>query len=135
MSRTFENDLKQELQNEESAKYFGAAQAKSSFAITLVKARKAKGLTQQELARLAGVSQAYIAKLEGGEVNPTLERVGSLLAVLGFSLTTGTTALSPYPEAQTFEINWHSDAWLMPPAMEYLSFTTDISQRKEVISL
>ena len=98
MIRTFEGDLKRELQNPESAKYFGAAQAKSSFAITLAEARKQLNLTQQQLAARLGVSQSYVAKLEGGEANPTLERIGSLLAIIGLSLTTGTTALYPYPE-------------------------------------
>ena len=98
MTRTFEGDLKQELQDPESAKYFGAAQAKSSFPITLAEARKQLSLTQQQLAARLGVSQSYVAKLEGGEANPTLERIGSLLAVLGFSLTTSTTPLLPYPD-------------------------------------
>ena len=103
MTRTFEGDLKQELQDPESAKYFGVAQAKSSFALTLAKARAELGLTQKELATQVGVSQAYIAKLEGGEANPTLERIGSLLAIIGLSLTTGTTTLSPYPENLLWE--------------------------------
>ncbi len=98
MTRTFESDLKQELQDPESAKMFGAAQAKSSFAITLAEARRQLNLTQQQLAARLGVSQSYVAKLEGGEANPTLDRIGSLLAVLGLSLTTGTTALSPHPD-------------------------------------
>jgi len=98
MNRTFRDDLEEELKDPESAKIFGAAQAKSSFALTLADARAKLGLTQKELAARAGVSQAYIAKLEGGEANPTLERIGSLLAVLRLSLTTGTTTLSPYPD-------------------------------------
>jgi transcriptional regulator with XRE-family HTH domain len=98
--RTFEDDLRKELQDPEAARYFGAARANSSFAITLAFARKKLGVTQQELAERAGVSQAYIAKLEGGEANPTLGRVGSLLAVLGLSLTTDVAPLSPYAEKQ-----------------------------------
>ena len=98
MSSTFEGDLKQRLGDEEFAKMFGAAQAKSSFALTLAKVRAKLGLTQKELAARAGVSQAYIARLEGGEANPTLERIGSLLAILGVSLTTDTATLSPYPD-------------------------------------
>ncbi len=98
MTRTFESDLKQELQDPEFAKIFGAAQAKSSFAITLAEARRQLNLTQHQLAARLGVSQSYVAKLEGGEANPTLERIGSLLAVLGLSLTTGTTALYLYPD-------------------------------------
>jgi transcriptional regulator with XRE-family HTH domain len=98
MTRTFENDLKKELKDPESAKLFGAAQAKSSFALTLATARTKVGLTQKELAEKAGVSQSYIAKLEGGEANPTLERIGSLLAILGLSLTTDTTTLITYSD-------------------------------------
>ena len=98
MVRTFRDDLEKELKDPESAKIFGAAQAKSSFALTLAKARAELGLTQQEVASRVGVSQAYIARLEGGEANPTLGTIGSLLAILGLSLTTDTTTLSPYPE-------------------------------------
>jgi transcriptional regulator with XRE-family HTH domain len=115
VTRTFENDLKQELQDPESAKFFGAAQAKSSFAITLADARKQLNLTQQQLAIRLGVSQSYIAKLEGGEANPTLERIGSLLAVLGLSLTTGITNLYPYPETPVTESRKNSDALLVRP--------------------
>ena len=104
MGRTFRDDLEEELKDPESAKVFGAAQAKSSFALTLPNARAKSGFTQKELADKAGVSQAYIAKLEGGEANPTLERVGSLLALMGLSLTTDTTALSPYPEISPREM-------------------------------
>ena len=103
MTSTFDSELKEELQNPEFAKIFGAAQAKSSFAITLAEARKQLNLTQQQLAARLGVSQSYVAKLEGGEANPTLERIGSLLATLGLSLTTDTAKLSPYPETLAWE--------------------------------
>jgi len=109
MTRTFEDDLKHGLQDPESAKMFGAAQAKSSFAITLAEARRQLNLTQQQLAAKLGVSQSYVAKLEGGEANPTLDRIGSLLAVLGLSLTTGTTTLSPYAEPSSWESIWTYD--------------------------
>ena len=135
MTRTFEGDLKQELKDPESAKMFGAAQAKSSFAITLAKARKTLGITQKELAHKAGVSQAYIAKLEGGEANPTLERIGSLLAALGLGLTTDVTSLVPYSETPVCEIYWPSDAWPIHPPVEPLQFTEDITQKKEVLAL
>jgi transcriptional regulator with XRE-family HTH domain len=103
MTRTFRKDLEQNLHDPEFAKMFGAAQAKSSFALTLANARIKLGLTQKELAVKAGVSQSYIAKLEGGEANPTIERIGSLLAVLGVSLITDTTTLSPYPDVSSRE--------------------------------
>ena len=98
MTRTFRDDLEQNLRDPEFAKMFGAARAKSNFAITLAEARRQLNLTQQQLAAELGVSQSYVAKLEGGEANPTLDRIGSLLAILGLGLTTGTTTLSPYPD-------------------------------------
>ena len=106
MTSTFNSELKEELKNPEFAKMFGAAQAKSSFAITLAEARRQLNLTQQKLAARLGVTQGYIAKLEGGEANPTLGRIGSLLAMLELSLTTGTTTLSPYPELSSWESIW-----------------------------
>jgi transcriptional regulator with XRE-family HTH domain len=113
MTRTFGDDLKQRLRDPEFAKMFGAAQAKSNFALTLSKARVELGLTQKELATELGVSQSYISKLEGGEANPTLERIGSLLATLGLSLATDTTTLSPYPDTLMWQDKWVSDPSLI----------------------
>jgi predicted transcriptional regulator len=41
------------------------------------------GLTQKRLAELAGVSQAHIAKIEQGKVDPRLSTVNKILRVLG----------------------------------------------------
>ena len=136
MTRTFESDLKQELQDPESAKMFGAAQAKSSFALTLAKARATLGLTQKELASRVGVSQAYIAKLEGGEANPTLERIGSLLAILGLSLATDTTTLSPYPDTLAWVTDWTPDSLLISQSMvPFPPIIADARERREVLIL
>ena len=48
----------------------------------LRKLRNAAGLTQRELAKLAGVSQAHIAKIERGSVDPRLSTVNRILQVL-----------------------------------------------------
>jgi len=109
MTRTFKDDLERNLRDPEFAKRFGAARAKSNFAITLAETRRQLNLTQQQLAAKLGVSQSYVAKLEGGEANPTLERVGSLLAILGLSLTMDTTTLSQYPETSSWESIWAYD--------------------------
>ena len=135
MTRTFRDDLEQNLRDLEFAKRFGAARAKSNFALTLAKARATLGLTQKELASKIGVSQAYIAKLEGGEANPTLERIGSLLAMLELSLTTDTTTLSPYPDTILWETIWASDARLISTPVEFIQFATDVPQKKEVRTL
>jgi len=132
MTRTFRDDLEQNLRDLEFAKRFGAARAKSNFAITLAEARRQLNLTQQQLAARLGVSQSYVAKLEGGEANPTLDKIGSLLAVLGLGLTTGTTTLSPYPDTLLWETDWASDAWLISPPVEPIQFTSP--QAEEVLT-
>ncbi len=44
--------------------------------------REYAGMPQSELAGLAGVSQAHIAKIEGGKVDPRMSTVNRILAVL-----------------------------------------------------
>lgn len=77
---TFEDELREALQDDELRAEYGASTLKYNFAFALSEARKLKNLTQTALARIAGVSQAYIAKLESGEANPTIGRVGAILA-------------------------------------------------------
>ena len=48
----------------------------------LKKLRKDAGLTQKKLAELAGVSQAHIAKIEQGNVDPRLSTINKILQVL-----------------------------------------------------
>jgi predicted transcriptional regulator len=44
--------------------------------------RRIVGLTQQQLARLAGVSQSLIAKLESGKIDPSYTKVKAILDAL-----------------------------------------------------
>ncbi|MEM1515404.1 MAG: CBS domain-containing protein [Candidatus Bathyarchaeia archaeon] len=48
----------------------------------LKKLRLEAGLTQSELAKLVGISQAHIAKIESGKVDPRLSTVNKILQVL-----------------------------------------------------
>ena len=48
----------------------------------LRKMRLEAGLTQSQLAKLVGVSQAHIAKIEGEKVDPRLSTVNKILEVL-----------------------------------------------------
>jgi len=90
--------LRTKLEDTEYAKLYGAADAKSEFAIALSLARKKVNITQESLAEKADVSQPYIAKLEGGEANPTLGTVGSILAVMGLRLDMNTKPILVYSE-------------------------------------
>jgi predicted transcriptional regulator len=49
---------------------------------TVKKLRIEAGLTQRQLAELAGISQAHIAKIEKGKVDPRLSTVNKILQVL-----------------------------------------------------
>lgn len=95
MATTPTDDLLERLKDPDYAKLYGEENAKVDFAITLTKARKSLNLTQKSLAEKLGISQPYVAKLEGGEANPTLGRIGSLLASIDLRLVTGTAPLKP----------------------------------------
>jgi len=97
MAVTPTDDLLERLKDPEYAKLYGAENAKVDFAITLTKARKNLALTQKSLADKLGISQPYVAKLEGGEANPTLGTIGSLLASIDLRLVTDTAPLKPEP--------------------------------------
>jgi len=90
-------DLEKEIQDPEFASYFGADQAKVQLAFTLVDTREQLKLTQKEVADKLKVSQPYIAKLERGDANPTIGKIGSMLALLGLRLRTQTEPLLPQP--------------------------------------
>ena len=48
----------------------------------VAKKRRIMGLTQQKLARLAGVSQSLIAKLESQKIDPSYTKVKSIFDTL-----------------------------------------------------
>lgn len=79
---SFHEDLARRLEDTTFRRAFGAAQIKSSLALVLREARTREGLSQKELAYFVDVTQAYIAKLESGEANPTVGHIGEILAVL-----------------------------------------------------
>ncbi len=51
----------------------------------LRKMRKSLGISQKELARVSGVSQSYIARLEKGEINPAYDKVRKIFEYLNSS--------------------------------------------------
>lgn len=59
-------------------------------------ARKRAGITQAQLAELAGTTQSAIARLESGRTSPSFEQVERLMRLCGFQLI---VELAPYDDS------------------------------------
>lgn len=53
----------------------------------LIDARLKKGMTQKDIAEKVGTKQSAIARLESGNVNPSLEFLQKIAQVMGYKLT------------------------------------------------
>ncbi len=53
---------------------------------SLIKARRASGMTQKELSKLTGIAQGDISKLEKGNANPSLRTLIRLAEGMGMQL-------------------------------------------------
>ena len=53
----------------------------------LQRARKKNGLTQEQLAELAGISERTLRSIERGAGNPSIEAVPSVANVLGLQIS------------------------------------------------
>lgn len=62
------------------------ATVNQKFGAKLRKLRKARGLTQEKLAELAGIDYSYLNMIEAGKKNPTLNRIAKLARSLEVSL-------------------------------------------------
>ncbi len=82
MLTDFSARLAEELEDNEERMGYGEEAAKMSFAIALTFARQERGLSQQELADLLGVSKAYVVRLESGDANPSIAKAGRIFAAL-----------------------------------------------------
>ena len=95
MSTNWTDWLDDFLQNDERRRGFGAEGIKTAFALALLDARESVGMTQTELAEICGVSQAYISKLESGEANPTIGKIGAIFAAMWLEPTVRFKPLMP----------------------------------------
>ena len=57
------------------------------FAMRLKQTRERRGMTQETLAKKAGVSRAYLSRLEMGRHDPPLSRLRKLAKALGVPVT------------------------------------------------
>jgi transcriptional regulator with XRE-family HTH domain len=54
---------------------------------TLRAARRDAGLTQAALAAQAGLTQQYVARIEAGQINPTLVTIAAIARALGTNMS------------------------------------------------
>lgn len=83
---TFRSLLEEKLKNPEFKAEWDTLHQESAVVEALTAARKSAGLSQRELARISGIAQGDISKIENGRANPTLNTMNRLAAAMGKEL-------------------------------------------------
>jgi ribosome-binding protein aMBF1 (putative translation factor) len=80
-------DLKKELlRNPEFKKEYDALEVEYSIIAQVIQGRLEKGLSQKQLAEKIGTKQSAIARLEGGNTNPSIAFLQKVSKALGSML-------------------------------------------------
>lgn len=66
-------------------------------AVAVIRIRADRGLSQRGLAAILGMTQPQVARLESGEVNPSMETLVRIAAGLGIELTVNVTPANRSP--------------------------------------
>ena len=82
-SNTWDEFKKELLTNPAVKKEYDALEDEFALIEALISARVSKKMTQKELAEKVGMKQTAIARLEGGESNPTYLTLSKIAKVLG----------------------------------------------------
>ncbi len=86
MSNRFDDFLAEQLKDPELKKEYDALEPKYALIESIVMARKERNLTQKELSKLTGITQADLSKIENGNANPSLNTLLKLAKGLGKKL-------------------------------------------------
>ena len=84
--RTYRDSLNERLKDENFKREYEQIQPEMEIIKTLVAARKEQNMTQSDLAKVTGINQADISKLENGNRNPSLNMLKKLAEGLGMQL-------------------------------------------------
>lgn len=82
----FNKYLAEQLQDKEFKKEYDALEPEFVIIQALIDARKSNGITQQELSKRTGITQADISKLENGNANPSVKTLKKLAKGLNMQL-------------------------------------------------
>ena len=84
------NELKKRyMEDPEFRKEYALVDEEYALVETLVRARTAANLTQEEVARRIGTTQSAVARLEGGKVSPSFATLRRYAEATGTRLTVG----------------------------------------------
>jgi len=86
MSNSFDDFLKEQLQDAEFRAEYEALEPEFAIMQAMIDARRSSGMTQKQLAEVTGINQADISKLERGSGNPSLRTLQRLAAGMGMRL-------------------------------------------------
>lgn len=91
---TFRDHLKESLKDPGFKKVWEESEADFKLACQVIEARLARKLSQRDLAKKVGTSQAAIARIEGMNANPSLSFLKRLSAALGVKLSISLNLIS-----------------------------------------
>lgn len=80
------NYLDKQLQGKEFKEEWEALEPEFSVMQAMIDARKSAGLTQKQLSKKTGITQADISKLESGNANPSLRTLQRLASGMGMKV-------------------------------------------------
>ncbi|WP_296955004.1 helix-turn-helix domain-containing protein [uncultured Dialister sp.] len=82
----YEKFFQEQMKDPEIKKEYDALEPEFTLIQAMIDARRETGLTQQELAKRTGITQADISKIENGNANPSLKTLQRLAAGMGRKL-------------------------------------------------
>ena len=81
--KDFRETLKEQLKDPKFKKEFDDLEPEYQIIREMIKAREEKNITQVELSKLTGISQADISRLENGDANPTIAMLSRIADAFG----------------------------------------------------
>lgn len=81
--KSFDEYLRVQLEDNGLRREFEQLKPERDIIIEMIKSRNSQGLTQQQLAKKAGIRQSNLSRIETGAVSPTIETLQKIAYGLG----------------------------------------------------
>ena len=94
---------------------FERAKLASAVALAVFTYRTDRGLSQRALADMLGMRQPQVARIEAGEVNPTMDTLTRLSKALGLHVTIDITPDDPRPDLAPIDTAFTTVTVAQPP--------------------